>query len=142
MVSLPLLGILWSALRKGVEKAEACFKRWTKPAACTLLEGVAADLFRTKSELVAENALLRQQLIVVERQVKHPALTPFDRGLLVVLASRLRHWKRALLYRRSCLHIVKPDTLLKWHRRGFKLFWRHKSQGRLASLGLTRKRSS
>jgi hypothetical protein len=59
MVSLPLLGILWSALRQGVEKAEERFKRWTKPTACTLLEGVAADLFRTKSELVAENALLR-----------------------------------------------------------------------------------
>jgi putative transposase len=39
-----------------------------------------------------------------------------------VLVSRLPNWKQALL-------IIKPDTLLKWHRRGFKLFWRHKSQG-------------
>ena len=71
---------------------------------------------------MAENALLRQQLIVLQRQVKQPTFTPVDRGLLVVLASRLPHWKQALL-------IVKPDTLLKWHRQGFKLFWRHKSQG-------------
>jgi transposase InsO family protein len=97
-------------------------KRWTKPATCSLLQGAATDLIRTKPELIAENALLRQQRIVLERQVKHPAFTPLDRGLLVVLASRLPHWKQALL-------IVKPDTLLKWHRRGFKLFGRHKSQG-------------
>jgi putative transposase len=43
-----------------------------------------------------------------------------ERGLLVVLASRVSHWKLALL-------IVKPDTLLKWHRRGLTLFWRCKS---------------
>jgi len=122
MASVSLLGLLWSALRQVVEKAEERFKRWTKPATCTLLEGVAADLLQTKPELVAENALLRQQLIVSERQVKHPTFTSFDRGLFVVLASRLPNWKRALL-------IVKPDTLLKWHRRGFKLFWRHKSRG-------------
>jgi len=122
MASLPFLGLLWSALRQVVETAEERFKRRTKPATCTLLEGVAADWLRSKPELVAENALLRQQLIVLERQVKHPAFRSVDRGLFVVLASRLPHWKRALL-------IVKPDTLLKWHRRGFKLFWRRKSQG-------------
>ena len=116
----PLLCSLWTVLRPVAKKAEERFKRWTKPV--TLLEGAAADLLRTKPELIAENALLRQQLIVLERQVKHPTFTPLDRGLLVMLASRLPHWKQALL-------IVKPETLLKWHRRGFKLFWRHKSQG-------------
>ncbi len=54
--------------------------------------------------------------------MKHPTFTPSERGLLVVLASRLPHWKQALL-------IIKPDTLLKWHRRGLTLFWRHKSHG-------------
>jgi putative transposase len=122
MVTLPLLGILWPALRQVMEKAENHLKRWTKPETCTWLERAAADLIRTKPELIAENALLRQQLIVLERQVKHPTFGPFDRCLLVVLASRLPQWKQALL-------IVKPETLLKWHRRGFKLFWRHKSQG-------------
>jgi len=119
MVSLPLLSLLWQVVRQVVDRAEERFKRWTKPV--TLLEGASADLIRTKPELIAENALLRQQLIVLERQVKHPTFTPLDRGLLVVLASRLPHWKQALL-------IVKPDTLLKWHRRGFRLFWRHISQ--------------
>jgi putative transposase len=54
--------------------------------------------------------------------VKHPVFTPFDRSLLVVLASRVPHWKQALL-------IIKPETVLKWHRQGFRLFWRHKSLG-------------
>ena len=121
-MSLPLLSLLWQVVRPVMEKAEERFKRWTKPAPCTLIEGVAADLIRTKSELMAENALLRLQLIVLERLVKQPAFMPFDRGLLVVLASHLPRWKQALL-------IVKPDTLLKWHRRGFTLFWRHKSRG-------------
>ena len=79
-------------------------------------------MVKNKRELVAENAFLRQQLIVYKRQVRQPKLTSQDRGLLVVLASRVRDWKNALL-------VVKPETLLKWHRQGFKLFWRRKSKG-------------
>jgi hypothetical protein len=117
-----LLRIVWQAIRHILDKAEERFKHWTKPATYTLLETPVADLLRTKPELVAENAFLRQQLIVLQRQVKHSKFTPLDRGILVVLASRIAHWKEALL-------IVKPDTLLKWHRQGFKLVWRRKSQG-------------
>src|SRR4051794_24176225 len=99
----PLRRSLWTVLGRVVGKAEERFKRWSKPA--TLLEEAVADLLQTRPELIAENARLRQQLIVLERQVKHPTFTPLDRGLLVVLASRLLHWKQALL-------IVKPETLL------------------------------
>jgi hypothetical protein len=70
------------------------------------------DMTRSKSELILENAFLRQQLVILQRQAKRPALTPLDRGLLVMLASRLTTWRNALL-------IVKPDTLLTWHRQGF-----------------------
>ena len=101
MVSVPFLCLLWQVMGQVLKRAEARFKRWTKPAPCTLLEGVAADLIRTKSEVMAENAFLRQQLIVLQRQVKQPTFTPWDRGLLVVLANRLPRWKLALL-------IVKP----------------------------------
>lgn len=52
-----------------------------------------------------ENALLRQQLIVLQRQVKRPTLAWRDRALFVLLASKLRSWKETLL-------IVQPDTLL------------------------------
>jgi hypothetical protein len=79
-------------------------------------------LVKSKPEWVVENAFLRQQVSVLNRQVARPRLTTKDRGLLVLLASRVRDWKNALL-------IVKPETLLRWHRQGFKLFWRQKSKG-------------
>ncbi|MBK9745807.1 MAG: hypothetical protein IPO91_03420 [Chloroflexi bacterium] len=87
-----------------------------------------ADIKRSKSELIVENAFLRQQLIVLQRQTKRPVLTPRDRGLLVLLASRFPRWREALM-------IVKPDTLRGWHRQGFRLFWRYKSNARTPSLG-------
>jgi len=76
---------------------------------------------RSKPALIAENALLRQQIIIVRRSVKRPRCTPGDRTLLVLLASRMRLWRQALL-------IVQPDTLLRWHRQGVRLFWRRKSR--------------
>jgi transposase InsO family protein len=85
------------------------------------VRGTLRDLIRTKPQLIAENALLRQQMIVLNRSVKRPRLTTTDRSLLVLLASRVRTWKDALL-------IVQPDTLLRWHRQGFRLFWRRKSR--------------
>jgi hypothetical protein len=79
------------------------------------------DLTRSKSELVLENALLRQQLIVLQRQTKRPKLTWKDRSLIVLLSSKLRAWKDALI-------IVQPDTVLRWHRELFKRFWERKSK--------------
>ena len=102
-----------------------CFVAWTKPDTTSLILGTLTDLVRSKSELVAENALLRQQLIILRRQVKRPACTKTDRKLLVLLSRMVRTWKQALV-------IVQPETLLLWHRQGFKLFWKYKS--RVASL--------
>ena len=90
------------------------FTRWTKPITSSLPLGTLADLGRSKSELIAENALLRQQLIVLRRQGKRPAFTRTDRILLVLLARLVRTWNQALL-------IVQPDTLLRWHRGLFRL---------------------
>ena len=97
------------------------FVDWTKPSTPALLLGTVADLARSKSELVAENALLRQQLLILRRQVKRPACTKTDRMLLLLLARVVRTWKQALF-------IVQPETLLRWHRQGFKLFWKYKSR--------------
>jgi putative transposase len=72
------------------------FVAWTKPSTTALILGTLTDLTRSKSELVAENALLRQQLIILRRQVKRPACTNMDRMLLVVLARAVRTWKQAL----------------------------------------------
>jgi len=71
------------------DKAETRVKAWTKPATDSLIGGTLADVTRGKGELIAENALLRQQLIVLKRQVKQPKLSPRDRGLLVLLTSRV-----------------------------------------------------
>jgi putative transposase len=101
------------------------FVTWTTPDTTSLLLLTLTDLARSNSELVAENALLRQQLIILRRQVKRPACTKTDRMILVLLASMVRTWKQTLF-------IVQPETLLRWHRQGFKLFWRYKS--RAASL--------
>jgi hypothetical protein len=56
----------------------------------SLVLGAAADLVRSKPELVAENALLRQQLIVLTRSIRRPRISRSDRALLVLLASRVR----------------------------------------------------
>jgi transposase InsO family protein len=78
-------------------------------------------LTRSKQALLVENALLRQQLLVLERQLKRPKLNWWDRAVMVMLASRLASWQDALL-------IVKPDTVLRWHRDLFRWLWRRKSQ--------------
>ena len=74
---------------------------WTKPDNHDLVLNAALDLRRSKSELLLENALLCQQLIVLKRQVKRPALTWRDRVLFVLLARELRSWKQAVLPEKS-----------------------------------------
>jgi putative transposase len=115
-------------LKQVMTKRMACFesrfKQWTKPAKSSQAMNTLVDLSRSKSELIAENMFLRQQLIVLERQVTRPQLMQRDRQILVLLASRIQGWREALM-------VVKPDTLLSWHRRGFKLYWRRKSQKKM-----------
>ncbi len=93
----------------------------TKPTAAAPLVETLVDLVRRKPALVLENALLRQQVIILQRSVKRPRCTPTDRALLVLLASRLRTWRTALL-------LVQPETLLRWHRQLFTRCWRLKSR--------------
>ena len=95
--------------------------RWTKPIPHSLVLGTLVALGRSKRELVAENLLLRQQLIVLNRSLKRPHLTRTDRVLFVLLARTLETWRDALL-------IIKPDTVLRWHRTRLHLFWKHRSK--------------
>jgi hypothetical protein len=92
-----------------------------KPENYALAANVVTDLTRSKSELILENAFLRQQLIILQRQVKRPLPRPRERVILVGLASRLNAWKEALL-------IVQPDTMIRWHRDLFKWLWKRKSK--------------
>ncbi len=119
---------MFAAIRQSLRRHARAFLRGgrrrllalLKPATGTPGGGALADLARTKAELVAENALLRQQFIVLRRQVRRPVLTPADRCRLVLLARLARGWRATLL-------IVQPDTLLRWHRQGFRALWRARS---------------
>jgi len=97
------------------------FVAWAKPDTTSLLLGTLIDLSRSKSQLVAENAFLQKPLIILRRQVKRPACTKTDRMLLVLLARMVQTWRQALF-------IVQPETLLHWHRQGFRLFWKYTSR--------------
>ena len=96
-------------------------KRWLKPNTHSLTGGATTDLTRSKADLITENALLRQQLIVLQRQSKRPQISNLDRIKLLLLARSTPYWKQALL-------IVQPDTLLRWHRELFRIIWRRKSK--------------
>jgi len=93
---------------------------WARPATAHAT-GTGADLLRGRAQLLAENALLRHQLIVLRRGAVRPAMTATDRAVMVLLASRIRAWREALL-------VVQPATLLRWHRAGFRALWRRKSR--------------
>jgi hypothetical protein len=106
------------AMGAGLRRAlGACL--WVRPLAMTHATGTGADLARSRAQLLTENALLRQQLIILRRSVKRPAVTTTDRALLVLLAGRVRTWRQALL-------VVQPETLLRWHRAGFRALWRRR----------------
>jgi hypothetical protein len=67
-------------------RAKQHFKHWTKPTAATFATGALSDITRSRADLVAENVMVRQQPIVLNRQVKQPQLTNGDRIRLVLLA--------------------------------------------------------
>jgi hypothetical protein len=81
------------------------------------LRGALASMFRTSSQLRLENLALRQQLAVLQRSApKRLRLTPADRIFWVWLRRVWGGWK-------SVLMIVKAETVVAWHRKGFRLFW-------------------
>ncbi len=116
-----LVAAVKSAVTRCVRVAGELARRLLKPVPTNVVAGIVRDAALAKSELVAENAMLRQQLIVVRRTTKRPALRSADRVLMVVLARLNRSWQ-------SALHLVQPDTLLRWHRDLFKIVWRWKSR--------------
>lgn len=82
--------------------------------------GALGSAFRTRASLVAENFALRQQLAVL-RAGRRPRLRPIDRAFWVVLS---RTWSRWV----DVLAIVKPATVIGWHRRGYARLWAAKSR--------------
>ena len=105
-----------AAVRRGVEdwarSIGDVIKRCVKPARASVgvPAGAIRDVVRSRSELVAENAISRHQLVVLHRSIKRPRLRDGDRLAMVLLARMNSAWPDAL-------HIVKPDTLLPRQRR-------------------------
>ena len=83
-----------------------------------------ADLFKSRCQLEAENLLLRHQLtIALRRAPPRLRLLGSDRALLIWMT---RLWPSLL----GAVQVVQPETILRWHRAGFKMFWRWKSRNR------------
>ena len=79
---------------------------------------------RSQRELALENLALRQQLAVLKRTTQRPRLTHADRAFWVTLSRLWTGWQHALI-------LVKPETVIRWHRKGFRLYWTWKSRNRV-----------
>src|ERR1700730_8437066 len=85
---------------------------------------VMASPFKSKLRLVAEKAVVRQQLIVLRRMLPgRVRLTNHDRWFFI----QLYRWVPSIL---QVLTIIRPETLVRWHRAGFRCYWRWKSRRR------------
>ena len=96
---------------------------WLTWQSLLIVLGGPASIFKTSAQLRLENVALRQQLVVLRRSApKRLRLTSADRIFWVWLRHVWSDWKSALM-------IVKPETVVTWHRKGFRLFWRWKIHG-------------
>ena len=86
-----------------------------------LLAGLA--LIRTRRQLAIQILALRHQLGVLKRSVKRPRLNNVDRVLWVLLSRRWASWSDALI-------VVKPTTVIRWHRAGFRRYWAWRSRAK------------
>ncbi|HJX66493.1 MAG TPA: transposase, partial [Polyangia bacterium] len=79
------------------------------------------DTLRSRAALVAENTLLRQQVILLHRAAPHPRLNPRDRFIIGAITKLFPSLVAAV-------PIVRPDTVIRWHRSLWKLIWRRRSR--------------
>ncbi len=80
-------------------------------------------LVEDRQRLVLENVALRHQLAVLKRSVKRAKIQDSDRMFWILMKRMLADW-------RDAVHFVKPDTVVRWHRRGFRYYWRRKSRAK------------
>lgn len=85
--------------------------------ALRLLFLLLARSFRSRRDLLSENLALRQQLMVLARRNPQPRLTQSDRLFWLALRRLWPGWRQALV-------LVQPDTVVRWHRAGFELYWK------------------
>src|ERR1700726_1671256 len=90
-----------------------------------LILGILASRFKARATLEAENLVLRQQVNVLRRRTpKRPHLNNTDRFLFVWLCR----WFPSVL---EVVGIVRPETIIRWHRAGFRTYWRWRSRNRV-----------
>jgi putative transposase len=80
------------------------------------LLGWVISVFRSREELLLENLALRQQLLALHAKRPRPRLSSVDRLFWIVLRTVWSAWKRSLI-------LVTPETVVRWHRTGFRLYW-------------------
>jgi putative transposase len=85
--------------------------------------GILVRFFRVRRNLLLENLALRQQLAVLKRRSRRPCLSPFDNLFWVAVSRFWSGWKQALI-------VVMPETVIRWHRAGFCLYWKLTSRVR------------
>jgi len=91
-----------------------------------LLYAFLRYLFKSKIDLLIELAVKDQQLAIYRKKLKHPRLKNRDRRFSITLSRLWPGWRESLV-------IVKPETVILWHRFGFKYYWRwksHRKEGR------------
>ncbi len=88
-----------------------------------IIVGTLRSSVRSHRELALENLALRQQLATLKFRYPRPQLTDSDRLFWVVLSRLWPGWT-------DVLHIVQPATVIRWHRQGFRYYWRWKSRRR------------
>jgi putative transposase len=79
--------------------------------------GTLVRFFRVRRSLLLENLVLRQQLAVLKRRRRRPCLSPFDKLFWVAVRRFWSGWEQALI-------VVTPETVIRWHRAGFRLYWK------------------
>ena len=77
--------------------------------------------FKSRHQLELENLALRQQLAMLKRSVKRPRVSVVDRLFWMLLSKYFEGW-------RTMLHALHPDTVVRWHRGGFRRYWHWKSR--------------
>ena len=88
-----------------------------------IVVGTFRSALRSQQEFALETLALRQQPAAVKLRHPRPRLTNTDRVFWVLLSRVWRNWRKSL-------HIVRADTVVRWHRQGFRYYWRWKSRGR------------
>jgi hypothetical protein len=87
----------------------------------TVLFGMLRAALIDRQRLMIENAVLHQQVIVLKRSVTRPRIQDSDRVFWILMHRLLSDWK-------SCMLIVKPETLIRWHRKGAAYYWARTSR--------------